>query len=94
MAGFSLFVDVTGGPFDKIAQKGRNVTLAMLFRTFCHVVYATLGFIHRPAARLTQGEKKAETFSFAGVPAPLTSLADVTGANGKGKYIPSSCLGS
>jgi len=45
MAVFSLFVDVTGGPFDKIAQKGRNVTLSMLFRTFCHVVYATLGSI-------------------------------------------------
>jgi len=43
MAGFSLFVDATGSPFDKIAQKGRNVTLSMLFRTLWHVVYATLG---------------------------------------------------
>ena len=48
MAVFSLFVDVTGGPFDKIAKKNRNVLLSMLFRTFCHVVYATLGFTFNP----------------------------------------------
>ncbi|MDY6990259.1 MAG: hypothetical protein SWQ30_19630, partial [Thermodesulfobacteriota bacterium] len=43
MAGFLLFVDVTGSPFDNIAQKRRNARLSMLFGTFCHVVYATLG---------------------------------------------------
>ena len=45
MAGFLLFVDVTGSPFDNIAQKRRNARLSMLFRTFCHVVHATLGVI-------------------------------------------------
>jgi hypothetical protein len=43
MAGFSLFVDVTRSEFAKIARERRNVRLSLLFRTFCHVVYATLG---------------------------------------------------
>jgi hypothetical protein len=41
--GFSHFIDVTGGEFYKIAQKDRKARLLLLFRTFCHVVYATLG---------------------------------------------------
>jgi type IV pilus assembly protein PilV len=44
MAGFSLFVHVTRSEFAKIAQEPRNVILSLLFRTSCHVVYATLGF--------------------------------------------------
>jgi hypothetical protein len=43
MAGFSLFVDATRSEFAKIAQERRNARLSLLFRTFCHVVYATLG---------------------------------------------------
>jgi len=43
MAGFSLFVDVTHSEFPKIAQEDCQVRLLLLFRTFCHVVYATLG---------------------------------------------------
>jgi hypothetical protein len=43
MAGFSLFVHVTRSEFAKIAQEPRNVILSLLFRTSCHVVYATLG---------------------------------------------------
>jgi hypothetical protein len=31
--------------FAKIVQERRNVRLSLLFRTFCHVVYATVGFI-------------------------------------------------
>jgi hypothetical protein len=45
MAGFSLFVDVTPNEFAEIAQERRNMRLSLLFRTLCHVVYATLGFI-------------------------------------------------
>jgi hypothetical protein len=44
MASFSLFVDVTPSKFAKITQERRNVRLSLLFRTFCHVVYATLGY--------------------------------------------------
>jgi hypothetical protein len=29
--------------FPKIAQEDRKVRLLLLFRTFCHVIYATLG---------------------------------------------------
>ena len=47
MAGFSHFIDVTGGEFHKIAQKNRKARLLLLFRTFCHVVYATLGYTPR-----------------------------------------------
>ncbi|MEE9567602.1 MAG: hypothetical protein V3W17_08910 [Desulfobacteria bacterium] len=43
MAGFSLFVHITRSEFPKIAQEDRKVRLLLLFRTFCHVVYATLG---------------------------------------------------
>jgi hypothetical protein len=43
MASLSLFVDVTPSEFAKIVQERRNVRLSLLFRTFCHVVYATLG---------------------------------------------------
>jgi len=43
MAGFSLFVDVTRSEFAKIAQERHNLRLSLLFRTFCHVVYAILG---------------------------------------------------
>ena len=43
MAGFSLFVHITHSEFHKIAQEDRKVRLLLLFRTFCHVVYATLG---------------------------------------------------
>jgi hypothetical protein len=39
-----LFVDVTPSEFAKIARERRNVRLSLLFRTFCHVVYATLGY--------------------------------------------------
>jgi len=44
MAGFPLFIDVRGGEFHKIAEKDRIGGLLLLFGTFCHVVYATLGF--------------------------------------------------
>jgi hypothetical protein len=44
MASFWLFVDVTPSEFAKIARERRNVRLSLLFRTFCHVVYATLGY--------------------------------------------------
>ena len=43
MAGFSLFLDVTRSKFHNIAQIGRKVRLLLLFRAFCHAVYATLG---------------------------------------------------
>jgi hypothetical protein len=43
MASFSLFMDVTPSELAKIARERRNVRLSLLFRTFCHVVYATLG---------------------------------------------------
>jgi hypothetical protein len=36
-------MDVTRSEFTKIAQEGRNMRLLLLFGTFCHVVYATLG---------------------------------------------------
>ena len=43
MACFFSFLDVTHGEFHKIAQKDGKERLLLLFRTFCHVVYATLG---------------------------------------------------
>jgi hypothetical protein len=39
---FSL-LDVTHSEFHKIAQKDGEERLLLLLRTFCHVVYATLG---------------------------------------------------
>jgi hypothetical protein len=44
MASLSLFVDVTPSEFAKLTQERSNLRLSLLFRTFCHVVYATLGF--------------------------------------------------
>jgi hypothetical protein len=44
MAGFSLFVHITRSEFPKIAQEDRKTRLLLLFRTFDHVVYATLGW--------------------------------------------------
>jgi hypothetical protein len=40
---FSSFLDITCGEFHKIVQKSRGERLLLLFRTFCHVVYATIG---------------------------------------------------
>ncbi|MCK4729494.1 MAG: ABC transporter permease, partial [Desulfobacterales bacterium] len=40
---FSSFLDITRSEFLKTAQKGRKERLSLLFRTFCHVVYATTG---------------------------------------------------
>jgi hypothetical protein len=45
MAGFALFVHITRSEFPKIAQEDRKTRLLLLFRTFCHVVYATLGWV-------------------------------------------------
>jgi hypothetical protein len=42
---FSSFLDITRSEFHKIIQKSRGERLLLLFRTFCHVVYATTGFI-------------------------------------------------
>jgi len=39
MAGFSLFVDVTGSEFAKIAQERRNVRLLSLLGTVCLFAY-------------------------------------------------------
>jgi hypothetical protein len=50
MAGFSLFVDVTHSEFAKIVQERQNLRLSSLFSTFCHVVYATLGFTQQPVS--------------------------------------------
>ena len=44
MACFFSFLDVTHGEFHKIAQKDGKERLLLLLRTFCHVVYATLGY--------------------------------------------------
>jgi len=43
MACFFSFPDITHGKFHNIAQKDGKERLLLLLRTFCHVVYATLG---------------------------------------------------
>jgi hypothetical protein len=40
---FSSFLDITRSEFHKIVQISRGERLLLLFRTFCHVVYATTG---------------------------------------------------
>jgi len=40
---FSGFLDITGSAFHKITQKDRKERRLLLFSTFCHVVYATIG---------------------------------------------------
>ena len=40
---FFNFLDITGNEFHKIAQKDHKERLLLLLRTFCHVVYATIG---------------------------------------------------
>jgi hypothetical protein len=41
---FSSFLDITRGEFHKIVQISSGEGLLLVFRTFCHVVYATKGF--------------------------------------------------
>jgi hypothetical protein len=41
---FYSFLDITRSEFHKIVQISRGERLLLLFRTFCHVVYATKGF--------------------------------------------------
>ncbi len=40
---FSSFLDITRSESHKIVQISRGERLLMVFRTFCHVVYATKG---------------------------------------------------
>ena len=44
MAVFSGFLDITRRAFHKNTQKDDKERLLFLFQTFCHVVYATVGF--------------------------------------------------
>jgi len=46
---FSGFLDITRSAFHKITQKDRKNRLLLLFSTFCHVVYATIGKIVAPS---------------------------------------------
>jgi hypothetical protein len=40
---FYSFLDITRSEFHKIVQESCGERLLLLFRTFCHVVYATTG---------------------------------------------------
>jgi hypothetical protein len=44
LGSFSSFLDITRSEFHKIVQISREERLLLVFRTFCHVVYATTGF--------------------------------------------------
>jgi len=52
---FSSFLGITRSEFHKIVQKSRGERLSLVFRTFCHVVYATTGLIDPATLTFDQG---------------------------------------